>query len=172
MLKMQTYDLNMNVFKELEQNWALVVAGGKNGSNPMTVSWGGMGILWGKKVCFIFIRPQRYTYEFLKQSDRFTLNFFNGNYKDNLLKAGRITGKGIDKYKEVGFTPIYDIDHDLTYVKEASYVFKLKKLYVSDFKEESFIDKSIIDANYPNKDFHHVIIAEITNVLYSEELDK
>ena len=31
----------------------------------MTVSWGGLGVLWGKNVVNIFIRDSRYTKEFL-----------------------------------------------------------------------------------------------------------
>lgn len=171
MLKMSASNL-FNVFTEFNDNWALITAGGKDKYNPMTVSWGGCGIMWNKKVCFLFIRPQRYTWEILKDTTNFTLSFFAGEYKDELLKAGRITGRGIDKFAEIGLTPIYDIDHNLYYPKEASYVFKLKKLYVGDIKESGFIDESLIEKNYPNKDFHHVIIAEITNALYNEKLDK
>lgn len=171
MLKMNASEFS-NVFNEFQDNWALITAGGKDNANPMTVSWGGCGVLWNKRVCFLFVRPQRYTWQILKDTERFSLSFFNGEYKDELLKAGRMTGKGIDKFKEIGLTPIYDIDHNLTYPAEASYVFKLRKLYVGDIKEEGFIDKTLIDVNYPNKDFHHVIIAEITNTLYNEKLDK
>ena len=43
----------------------------KNGEkvNTMTASWGGTGILWNKPVAFIFIRPQRYTYELIENDD-------------------------------------------------------------------------------------------------------
>ena len=36
--------------------------------NTITASWGGFGVLWGKNVAFIFIRPQRYTKEFVENS--------------------------------------------------------------------------------------------------------
>lgn len=168
MLKMRAFDLNINVFKEFKENYGLIVAGGKKGSNLMTVSWGGMGVLWNKNVVFLFVRPQRYTMKFINENDKFTISFFDGNYKDNLIKAGRISGEGIDKFKETGFTKIYDVDNDINYVREATYVFKLKKLYVGDILKDKFIDKSLIEANYPNNDFHHIIIAEITNVLVNE----
>lgn len=47
----------------------------------MTVSWGGLGELWGKDVAFIFIRPQRYTYEFIERENYFTMSFFGGEQK-------------------------------------------------------------------------------------------
>lgn len=50
----------------------------------MTVSWGGIGELWGKDVAMIFIRPQRYTYEFIEREDYFTMSFFEKEYKKAL----------------------------------------------------------------------------------------
>lgn len=41
----------------------------------MTVSWGGVGVLWGKNVVFIFIRDSRYTKEFLDNGDLFSFVF-------------------------------------------------------------------------------------------------
>ncbi|MGM9972381.1 MAG: flavin reductase [Anaeroplasmataceae bacterium] len=162
-------DFNKNCFKEIGSNWALVTAGGKDGFNPMTVSWGAMGVLWNKNVVIMFIRPQRYTMEFIDKSEKFTVAFFDGLYKEELTKAGRMTGRGIDKYKEVGLTPIYDVDADIYYPKEASYVFKLRKLYVGQLDKDNFIDKSLIADNYPNNDFHKVIIGEIVQYLTKSE---
>ena len=56
--EIQPKDLQDNVFTLIGKDW-LVVCGEKDGrANAMTASWGGMGVLWGKPVVFIFIRPQ------------------------------------------------------------------------------------------------------------------
>ena len=44
--------------------------------NTMTASWGGLGVLWRKPMATIYVRPQRYTFGFIEQSDEFTLSFF------------------------------------------------------------------------------------------------
>lgn len=41
----------------------------------MTASWGGIGVIWNKNVVTVYIRPQRYTREFVDASDHFTLTF-------------------------------------------------------------------------------------------------
>ena len=52
--------LKESVFSLIGDRWMLVAATDKSGkTNAMTASWGGMGVLWGKKVAFVFIRPQR-----------------------------------------------------------------------------------------------------------------
>ena len=50
-----------NVFKLIGKDWMLITAGTRESFNTMTASWGGMGVLWDKKVCFAFVRPTRYT---------------------------------------------------------------------------------------------------------------
>ena len=56
--------MEFNPFTKIGKEWALVSAGDKTRCNTMTVSWGGVGVLWGKNVVFIFIRDSRYTKEF------------------------------------------------------------------------------------------------------------
>ena len=61
--------MEFNPFTKIGKEWALVSAGDKTRCNTMTVSWGGVGVLWGKNVVFIFIRDSRYTKEFLDNGD-------------------------------------------------------------------------------------------------------
>ena len=56
-----------NVFKLIGKDWMLITAGTSESFNTMTASWGGMGVLWDKKVSFVFVRPTRFTFEFLEK---------------------------------------------------------------------------------------------------------
>ena len=67
----------------------------------MTVSWGAMGVLWGKNTVTIYIRPQRYTHEFLEKTDHFTLSFYDG-MRDALTLCGRTSGRDGDKIAAAG----------------------------------------------------------------------
>lgn len=163
-------DFDKNVFTEFNNNWALITAGGKEGFNPMTVSWGGLGIMWNKPVVTLYVRDSRKTLEYLKSHEKLTLSFFGGKYKDELTKAGRCSGHDVeDKFKECGLTPIYDVDADVYYAKEASYVFKLTTLYIGKIEEEAFISKGIIDACYKDGDYHNILICKIDQYLVNEE---
>ena len=61
-----------NVFSLIGDRWMLVTAGTPAHCNTMTASWGGLGVLWNKPMATIYVRPQRYTFQFLEESDRFT----------------------------------------------------------------------------------------------------
>lgn len=156
-------DLNENVINLIGKDWTLITAGNINSYNTMTASWGNLGFLWGKPVATIFVRPQRHTYQFLEKSERFTLAFFNEEYRKALTICGTKSGRDIDKAKEAGITPYAPTD-DCVAFKEARLVIKCKKLYKSLLTEDGFIDKSILPKWYKDGDLHYVYIAEIENI--------
>ena len=69
------HSLEFNPFDKISKQWMLITAGDEEKSNTMTASWGGVGIMWGKEVATAYIRPQRYTKEFVDREERFTLSF-------------------------------------------------------------------------------------------------
>ena len=62
-------DLRFNPFTKIGKEWMLITAGDENAHNTMTASWGALGEMWGKHVATVYIRPQRYTKEFVDQKD-------------------------------------------------------------------------------------------------------
>lgn len=151
-----------NTFSQIGEKWMLITAGNKEKFNTMTASWGMMGILWNKDVATAFVRPQRYTFEFLEKNDYYTLSFFESKYKKQLSYCGRNSGRNVDKIKETGLTPIFD--EQAPYFKEASTVFMCKKIYGQFISPEGFIDVDL-DKNYENKDYHKMYVGEIIKCL-------
>ena len=64
-----------DIFAQFDKKWALLTAGDKEKFNTMTISWGGLGTLWGKPVATVYVRKSRYTHEFMDREDYFTLSF-------------------------------------------------------------------------------------------------
>ena len=73
------HTLSFNPFDKISKQWMLITAGDRNGSNTMTASWGGVGHHVGKPVATAYIRPQRYTKEFVDDNEYFTLSFLRKN---------------------------------------------------------------------------------------------
>ena len=158
-------ELKDNFVKMISNDWALLSAGKSDDFNTMTVSWGGIGELWNKDVCFVFVRPQRYTYEFMEKNGYFSLSFFGGEYKKELGVCGSKSGRDIDKISETGFSPI-DLGKAVGF-EQAKVNIVLKKLAYQDMKPDGFIDESIM-SNYATNDFHRVYIGEIVKVIIKE----
>jgi flavin reductase (DIM6/NTAB) family NADH-FMN oxidoreductase RutF len=156
-----------NPFKLIGADWMLITAGDKKKFNMMTASWGGCGVLWNKNVCFCFIRPVRYTYEFMERAENFTLSFFDKKYKSVLELCGAKSGRDIDKAKETGLTPVYEGQASV-YFQEARLVIVCKKIYFSQIDPKNFLEASI-EENYPKKDYHRMYVGSIIKVLQKEE---
>ncbi len=155
-------EIPFSVF-ELKNKWMLVTASKGDQVNTMTASWGGFGIMWNKEVAFVVIRPQRYTKEFVDNSESFSLSFFNDSFKKQLSYLGSTSGRDENKIEKAGLTVAYE--GATPYFTEAETVITVKKLYAQPMEENCFIEKDIIDKWYKDKDFHILYIAEIEKVL-------
>lgn len=168
---MQFQEINIrevrdSAVKLISDDWALVTAGNQERWNTMTVSWGGLGELWGKDVAIIFIRPQRYTREFIEREHYFTMSFFDEAYKKALSLCGSKSGRETDKAKDAGLTP-YFTGHTVA-IQEAKLVLVCRKLAYQDIDPAGFLDPSIDSACYPGQDYHRMYIGAIERVLISK----
>lgn len=159
MKKINIKELDKNAVSLFDDKWCLITAGTKDSYNTMTASWGAMGELWNKDVCFAFIRPQRYTYEFTEREELFTLSFFGEQYRKALSFCGTKSGRDYDKAKETGLTPM-EIDGSMAF-EESEIVIVLKKVAIQDINPEGFIDGTIDEKCYPSKDYHRMYIGEV-----------
>lgn len=159
-------DITENAFKLIGKDWMLVTAGNGTKLNTMTASWGGMGVLWNKNVAFSFIRPQRYTLEFINQNEYYTLSFLEDGSRDTLMFCGRNSGRDVDKIKERSLTPVFD--ENAPYFEQAKLVLVCRKLYKQAMTPDSFINTALIEKNYPNNDFHYTFVGEIVKVLVKD----
>lgn len=159
-------NMNKNVFEAIGKQWMLITAGDENKANTMTASWGGLGVMFGKNAAYIFIRPQRYTREFIDTQDTFSLCFLDKSHRSVLNYLGSTSGRNEDKIAKSGLTLEY-LDHT-PYFKEADTVLICRKLLRQPF-DHADIDASVEKSVYPNKDYHILYIAEITRILQTEK---
>lgn len=151
-------EIKQSAVKLINDDWALVTSGDIDKWNTMTVSWGGLGELWGEDVVLVFIRPQRYTYEFMEKHELFTLSFFGGKYKEELSLCGSKSGRDTDKAAATGLTPLF-LDGAVSF-EQAQTILVCKKIAFQDLDPAGFLDKNI-EANYPSKDYHRMYVGKI-----------
>ena len=153
-------------FKLIGKDWMLITAERDGKVNTMTASWGGFGVMWGVNVAYIGIRPQRYTKEFVDNSETFSLTFLDNSFKTTLSYLGSKSGRDEDKIKKSKLTILHT--DDTPYFEEATTAMLCKKLYAQELKPEYFIMSELNEKWYPNVDYHTLYIAEITKILVKE----
>jgi len=108
MEKIDVTTLHDNVFTTIGKEWMLVAAGNVEKFNMMTASWGCLGWLWNRPVAIVYIRPERYTHEFIEANDTMSLVFLGNS--EEARKAytfcGTKSGRDFDKAKEAHLTPV------------------------------------------------------------------
>ncbi len=155
-------DLTMDAFDEFHRRWALVTAGSPEEHNSMTVSWGGIGSLWGKPVATVYIRPNRHTYGYFEANEYFTVSFYPEEYKNALNVMGSKSGRDCDKDREAGLTAV-SCGETVTY-KEARRTLLCRKLFAQDMKTENFTPE-VIRKFYGTEPAHKLYIGEIIEIL-------
>ena len=163
---MNISDYTTHPFTKFDKDWAILTAGIKDDFNSMTISWGGMGTLWNKPVVFHFVKPTRYTYEFVKKHDEITVSFYDAKYKKALGIFGSKSGRDIDKAKTAGLTPKF-LNNGVTY-EEAAETIVCKKLFMQQLDKDKFPEIALPFYNgRGEKEMppHYFVVAEVTDII-------
>lgn len=153
------------IHKTWDKTWFLLTSGNfqKGHFNCMTISWGGLGIMWNFPIAMVVVRPSRYTYEFINQYDEFTICAFPEQYRTALTLLGTKSGRDCDKLSESGLTAEAALKVAAPVYKEADLVIECRKLYWQDFKPEQFLNDDI-HKHYASGDVHRMFYGEVLGV--------
>ncbi len=150
-------------FDTFNKKWALVTAGNSlENFNTMTISWGGLGTLWSKPVATVYVKPIRYTYQFLNDNDYFTVSFYDESYKKDLGLLGRLSGKDTDKVSQTKLTPV--MMKDSVTFKEAKVTLLCKKIYWQDL-DINQMPHDVIQTYYETEAPHRMYIGEVVEII-------
>lgn len=134
--------------------------------NTMTISWGHIGIEWGKPIFVAYVRDSRYTREMLDGSEEFTVNIPYGELDAKILGfCGTKSGRNVDKVRELGLTLVESDNVSVPGIRELPLTLECRKLY--QLKQETAgIPQDIQDRYYPadsngDQDFHYAYYGEI-----------
>ena len=166
MRKIDPKQLDKNAFSMIGDQWMLITAGTGENCNTMTASWGGLGVIWGAPAATCYIRPQRYTKEFVDREDFFTLSFFGEEHRKALQLCGSKSGREVDKVKECGFT-VQTAECGAPYFQEAELVLVCRKRFAQPMDPDC-MPQEIKTKWYPEKDYHTLYIGEIVEVLVKD----
>ena len=148
-----------NVGKDL----ALISAGSPQNFNAMTIMYGAVGMIWSKNAYFSFIKPERYTFDFIQANDFFTVSYFPKEFNKIHKIFGFKSGRDMDKIAATGITPEL-LDNAITF-KEANEFFLCKKIYFKQM-DKNFEPEDVVAKYSDPKDIifgesHYALIGEI-----------
>ena len=153
--------LTTDIFAAFDKKWALLTAGSGESFNTMTISWGGMGTIWNKPVVTVYVRPSRYTYKFMEESEYFTVSFYPEERRSDLALLGRLSGRDGDKLAKTALTP-REVSHGVSF-EEAECTIVCRKLYAQDLDRAGMLPEV---ADGPERDdVHRMYIGEVVEII-------
>ncbi|MBQ4427618.1 MAG: flavin reductase family protein [Oscillospiraceae bacterium] len=153
--------LTTDIFAAFDKKWAILTAGSGESFNTMTISWGGMGTIWNKPVVTVYVRPSRYTYKFMEESEYFTVSFYPEERRSDLALLGRLSGRDGDKLAKTALTP-REVPHGVSF-EEAECTIVCRKLYAQDLDRAGMLPEV---ADGPERDdVHRMYIGEVVEII-------
>ena len=123
----------------------MVTSGNMDKSNIMTVAWTGI-LNTNPAMCYISVRPERYSYNLIKESGEFVINLTNEKLAFATDWCGVKSGKDYDKFKEMKLTKEKANHVKCPLIKESPVSVECKVKEIKEFGS------------------HHVFIAEILSI--------
>ena len=106
-----------------------------------------------------YIRPQRYTREFVDREEYFTLAFFDEEHRKALALCGSKSGREVDKVRECGFT-VKTAECGAPYFEQAQLVLVCRKRYAQPMDPDR-MPEDVKEKWYPGQDYHILYLGEI-----------
>ena len=153
----------------LSRDGALLVSLDESGRpNPMTIGWATAGVIWGKPIYVVLVRPSRYTYGCLDATGDFTVNIPYAEQSDAAVFCGTKSGRDYDKFAECGLTPELSATIQSPGIAECGLIYECRVVHYNDIIPGN-LARDIITSAYPSGDFHRCYYGEILRTVADED---
>lgn len=144
---------------------------GQGNPNAMTIGWGAVGIIWGKPIFVVLVRPSRYTYDLIEITNDFTVNVPTPELENEVSYFGTLSGRNQPKFKIKGLTPVPGKKVKSPIVKECAIHYECRVVHKNDVNPEA-LSEEIRNSAYPQGNFHRIYFGEILAVYANADAKK
>lgn len=123
--------------------------------NTMTIGWGSIGVIWGKPIFTVLVRPSRFTFGLLEASGQFTVSVPLTDMSGAIAICGSKSGRDIDKFAAAGLTKLPGIKIATPVIGGAGLHYECKVVFKQPM-DPSALDPALGKTFYPAGD-HHTI---------------
>ena len=151
-----------DIFETYDKQWALLTAGSMDKFNTMTISWGGLGTIWGMPVATVYVRTSRYTHDFMDDNEYFTVSFYPEEMKKTLGVLGSKSGREIDKMHMPELTAV-EAGKSVSF-HEAEVTLVCRKVFKQTLDPQN-MDAKIAEQFYGKDAPHDMYIGEVVDII-------
>lgn len=156
--------------RALERPGCLLVSGDANDANVMTIGWGAIGVLWGRPVFMVAVRPSRHTHALLERTGEFTVNVPRKGMEAAVAYCGAVSGRDVDKFKDKHLTKLAGEKVKAPIIAECCVHYECKVIWKTKVDDSMMaVPDDVKKRFYPKGDLHTVYFGEIVAACADED---
>lgn len=155
------FDFWQETMSALVRDGLLLCSVGRDGQpNVMTIGWMTGGVVWGKPILVVFVRPTRYTYSRLEEVGEFTVNVLPPEFHEVVQFCGNVTGREVDKFAQTGLTVAPARKVRVPIIGQGVVHYECRLVHKNDVVPEN-LSEDIVASSYPQGNFHRIYFGEV-----------
>ena len=175
--EIEVFDYASEIIKAVNEG-VLLTTKADDKVNSMTISWGALGIEWGKLIFTVFVRENRFTKQQLEKNPEFTINIPIGEFNKKILGVcGTKSGHATDKIKELDLSLESPNVISVPGIKELPLTLECRVIYkqkqdekeVTEENKNKFYPQDVESSFHgSNRDYHTAYYGEIVSAYIIE----
>ena len=161
---MSEWDRSAQILRRsLEAGGAFLLTQTPDGrTNPMTIGWAQLGIIWNRPICTVFVRKSRYSYGCITNAREFVVSVpFSGELRGELAVCGSTSGREIDKIRETGLPLVPGRVIGTPVIKDCDLQIECRTVASTQMLTADLIADDVRESFYSEGDEHLVVFGEI-----------
>ena len=163
----------LNLTLEVMARQGLLLVSSKPGEKPnvMTIGWGTIGLVWGKDIFAVLVRPSRYTFNLIEASGEFTVNVPAADMQEITNYCGTVSGRDHDKFREKKVTPAKSQTVSVPIIEECLIHYECRVVHKNDVVARN-LTPEIESGCYGGSDYHRVYFGEIMRTCTARDVEQ
>jgi flavin reductase (DIM6/NTAB) family NADH-FMN oxidoreductase RutF len=165
-VKVEADKFNENLFSLFKNN-AVLTSGTPDDFNSMAIGFGGYGQYFEGPATWCFLRANRFTLEYMRNTKSYTISFFDPEYENEVLHFGMSSGRDTDKMGTHNFNSVYTPTNNVSY-KEAKVIIECDLSEITTVSPDDFYNndsRKFVEEGFEEaKDYHKLVFGKITNI--------
>ncbi|MCX7825932.1 MAG: flavin reductase family protein [Verrucomicrobiae bacterium] len=141
----------------------LCTVGADGKPNVMTIGWMSAGVIWGRPVVTVLVRPSRHSYGLLEQVGEFTVNVLPPQFDEAVQYCGGASGRDGDKFAHTSLTPAPAQKVRAPIVEQGVIHYECRVVHKNDVAPAT-LTPEIVAGAYPQGNFHRLYFGELLAV--------
>jgi flavin reductase (DIM6/NTAB) family NADH-FMN oxidoreductase RutF len=158
-----TTDLPMVLHTMQEHGLLLTSVDPRGKPNTMTIGWGTPGVIWGRPIFSVLVRPSRFTFDNIEATGRFVVSVPTAEMHEVCMHCGTASGRDEDKLAACRLTTAPGQAVDVPLIEQCIMHYECRVVHRNDVID-SQLDAAVRSDCYGAGNLHRVYYGQILRV--------